>query len=315
MTDHTQTPTAAAIPNINDSTSFLYLDRTRITQDDTGVCARSWNQNNTQTLYIPVATIATIVLGPGTTITTRALATTQRHGCTVVWAGDGGVRCYASATPETRSTAWLERQAATWADPQRRTEAVRRMFAIRFGDAVDVAGKTIEQMRGFEGARLRALYHLLAKENGVKNFKRTYNPEDWGAQSPVNQALSAANTCLYGITRAAIAAIGCSPSLGFLHSGKEGSFVYDIADLYKAEITIPLAFTLHESPDPEGNARRSFRERLHLFKLMPRIVEDIKHVVDESHTRSTNSRESPGVTMLWDNETGPVQSGFNYGAK
>lgn len=313
MHDHTFTPTAAVIPRISDSMSFLYLDRLKVTQDDTGVCARAYKRGSVDTLYLPVASIGTVLLGPGTTITTRAVSTMQRHGCTVVWVGDGGVRCYASATPETKTTLWLERQAATWADADQRTEAVRRMFALRFGETVDVSKKTIEQMRGLEGSRIRALYHALGKEHGIRAFKRSYNPHDWERQNPVNQALSAANTCLYGIVRAAVAALGCSPSLGYLHTGKEGSFIYDIADLYKAETTIPLAFSLYRSHDPEGDARRSFRERLHLFGLMPQIVDDIKYVIDGISTKGKQAPTDVGITVLWDKENGPVNSGINYG--
>lgn len=300
------------IPRISDSMSFLYLDRVTVTQDDTGVCAKKYRRGgDATTMYLPVASIATVLLGPGATVTTRAMATMQRHGCTVVWVGDGGVRSYASATPEEKSTHWLQSQARTWSDTDQRTEAVRRMFALRFGSTVDLGGKTIEQMRGFEGARMKQLYHALGKEHGLRAFKRSYDPRDWDRQSPVNQALSSANTCLYGIVRAAIAALGCSPSLGFLHSGKEGAFVYDIADIYKAEITVPLAFGLHESTDPEGDARRSFRKELQLFKLMPRIVGDIQSIIVPETPRA-DSLEN-GVTVLWDDATGPVAAGVNYG--
>lgn len=304
-------PTAAAIPRIADAVSFLYLDRLQVTQDDTGVCARKYRKGRPpETMYLPVAQIATILLGPGTTVTTRAMSTMQRNGCTVVWVGDGGVRAYASATPETAPTTWLEHQARAWADPAMRTAVVKRMFAYRFGGSVDLAGKTIEQMRGMEGARMKQLYHSLGKEHGIKAFKRSYDPADWDRQDPVNKALSSANLCLYGIVRAAIAAMGCSPSLGFLHTGKTGAFAYDIADLYKAELTIPLAFSLHGSSDPERHARQSFRTDLNLFKLMPRIVGDIKHVLTGEHAPDRD--QADGAIMLWDGENGPVASGVNY---
>lgn len=305
-------PTAAMIPRVADAISYLYLDRLKVTQDDTGVCARRYERYRKETMYLPVASINAILLGPGTSITNRAVATIQRHNCTLVWVGDGGVRTYASAPPASQSTRWLEAQATAWADVGQRTAVVRRMFKYRFPDD-DVKEKTIEQIRGMEGARVRSLYRSLAKKYGLTAFKRSYNPSDWSTQDPVNQALSSANVCLYGIVRAAIASMGCSPSLGFLHSGTEGSFAYDIADLYKAELTIPLAFSKHNALDPEGETRRSFRDRLHLFGLLPRIVSDIQYVLTGSGEPIGDT--NPGVLTLWDDQKGPVASGVNYGGE
>lgn len=302
-------PTAAMIPRLGDQTSFFYLDHLKVTQDALGVCAQHWGKGVCETMYLPVASIAAVLLGPGTSVSTRAVTTITRSGAVIGWVGDGGVRCYAHTTSDTKSTRWLQAQAAAWADVNSRTQVVHRMFALRFGDQFDIEGKTIEQLRGIEGSRMRQLYHTLAKEHGLRPFKRTYDPADWDSQTPANKALSSANSCLYGIVRAAIATMGCSTDLGFLHSGKAGSFVYDIADLYKAEITIPLAFGLASSSNPDQEARRAFRERLHLFGLMPRLIEDIQHVL----TGERREREpQSAVTMLWDETGQHVPAGRNW---
>ncbi|MFD6149935.1 type I-E CRISPR-associated endonuclease Cas1e [Streptomyces sp. NPDC060243] len=308
-------PTVAMLPRIADSLSFLYLDVVRVHQDDTGVCAEiTTEKRGRETVYLPTASLACVLLGPGTSITARALATFARHGTTVVATGMGGVRCYSATVPGTLTTTWLEHQARAWADDTRRLAVATAMYEHRFGPGQAPANATLQQLRGLEGQRVKALYRLLATQHRVGRFRRAYDPETWDTQDPVNLALSAANTCLYGITHAALVALGCSPALGFVHSGNQQSFVYDIADLYKAELTIPLAFSLHASATPESEARRSFRDNLRLFRLMPRIVRDVQNLLDPEHARPTEDDEDLDEQLvdLWDPVTGPLPGGTNH---
>ncbi|MEV7090160.1 type I-E CRISPR-associated endonuclease Cas1e [Streptomyces sp. NPDC093085] len=306
-------PTVAMLPRIADSLSFLYLDIVRIHQDDTGVCAEVTSERHgTQTVYLPTAALSCVLLGPGTSITARALATLARHGTTVVVTGAGGVRCYAATVPDSLTTTWLERQTRSWADDTSRLAVATAMYEQRFGRGTVPAGTTLAQLRGLEGQRVRAHYQLLARQYKIGRFRRAYDPASWDTQDPVNLALSSANTCLYGIVHAAITALGCSPALGYVHSGNQQAFVYDIADLYKAELTIPLAFSLHASSNPEAAARRSFREGLRLFKLLPRIVADIQHLLDPDTTYEVPDPEEQLVD-LWDPIAGTVQAGINHG--
>lgn len=307
-------PTAAMIPRIGDSLSFLFLDMMRITQDDTGILALPAQGAPTRRLRIPTAAVSCLLLGPGTSITNPAVATLARHGTTTVFTGWGAVRCYAAITRSGQSSRWLETQAAAWADPDQRLTVAQRMYAHRFPTAAGnlPASVKLNTLRGLEGQRMKALYRRLAKTHGLHAFHRSYDPDDWEHQGPVNLALSAANTCLYGIAHAAIIAVGCSPGLGFVHTGTSHAFVYDIADLYKAELTIPLAFSLHASEDPEGDARRAFRHGLTLFRLMPRIVGDIQRLFEPGTPADEDSDAVPLVD-LWDPERGTVAAGTNYG--
>ncbi|WP_433888460.1 type I-E CRISPR-associated endonuclease Cas1e [Streptomyces sp. CA-111067] len=307
-------PTVAMLPRIADSLSFLYLDIVRIHQDDTGVCAEITSERRgTETVYLPTAALACVLLGPGTSITSRALATFARHGTTVLITGSGGVRCYAATLPDSLTTGWLERQARAWADDARRLAVATAMYEHRFGHGTVPAGSTLEQLRGYEGQRVRAHYQLLARQYKIDRFRRAYDPASWDTQDPVNLALSAANTCLYGIVHAAILALGCSPALGYVHSGNQQAFVYDIADLYKAHLTIPLAFSLHASTNPEAEARRSFRDGLRLFKLLPRIVTDIQHLLDPETSLDIPDPEEQLVD-LWDPIAGTIPGGTNHAA-
>ncbi|MFD5029360.1 type I-E CRISPR-associated endonuclease Cas1e [Streptomyces sp. NPDC058405] len=302
------------LPRVADSLSFLYLDMVRIVQDDTGVCAQiQVDPDRTDTVYIPTAAISCLLLGPGVSITTRAMATLARHGTTVIPSGAGGVRAYAGILPDSLTTHWLERQANSWADPQQRLEVAVRMYRMRFDDSVPEA-VTLIQLRGMEGQRMKALYRILAQQHGIGRFRRNYHPDQWDQQDPVNLALSAANTCLYGIVHAALLALGCSPALGFVHSGTQHAFVYDIADLYKAKTTLPVAFSLHQSSNPESDARRKFREELRLFRLLPQIVRDVQALFTPDGDAKGEESERQDVQMvhLWDPTTGPVPAGTNY---
>ncbi|MER6445485.1 type I-E CRISPR-associated endonuclease Cas1e [Streptomyces venezuelae] len=300
------------LPRIADSLSFLYLDIVRVYQDDTGVCAEvTTDQRGTETVRLPTAALSCILLGPGVSITTPALATLARHGTTVLITGMAGVRCYAATTPASLTTTWLERQARAWADDAHRLTVATAMYEHRFGPGTATTTTSLQQLRGLEGQRVKALYQLLARQHNIGRFRRAYNPESWDTQDPVNLALSAANTCLYGIVHAAINALGCSPALGFVHSGNQQAFVYDIADLYKAELTIPLAFSLHASHQPEADARRSFRNDLRLYRLLPRIVGDIQNLLQPG-TPQPESDPEEQLIDLWDPETGTVARGTNH---
>ncbi|MBO8202702.1 type I-E CRISPR-associated endonuclease Cas1 [Streptomyces smyrnaeus] len=300
------------LPRVGDSLSFLYADVVRIVQDDTGVCAETTTADDETTrVYLPTSALSCLLLGPGTSITQPAMATLARHGTTVVCTGSGGVRCYSATTSDALTTRWLEHQVHQWSAPERRLAVARQMYLKRFN--VPVPPTTpLDKLRGLEGQRVKALYKHLTQQHRIGRFKRNYDPASWDDQDPVNLALSSANTCLYGIVHAALVALGCSTALGFVHQGKQHAMVYDIADLYKADLTIPLAFSLHNSPHPEAMARRSFREGLRLYKLLPKIVADIQSLLAPGETEPLPDGHAVELVNLWDPEAGSVPAGVNY---
>ncbi|MGP4001374.1 type I-E CRISPR-associated endonuclease Cas1e [Streptomyces sp. 8N706] len=306
------------LPRVADSLSFLYLDMVRLVQDDTGVCAQiQVDKDRTDLVYIPTAAVSCLLLGPGVSITTPALTTLARHGTSVVCTGAGGVRAYAGILPDSLTTHWIEQQVNAWSDPERRLDVAVRMYGMRFGDDEVADGTTLAQLRGMEGQRMKALYKIFAQQHGIGRFRRNYHPDQWHQQDPVNLALSAANTCLYGIVHAALLALGCSPALGFVHGGTQHAFVYDIADLYKAETTLPLAFSLHQSSNPEQEARRKFREELRLLRLLPRVVGDVQLLLTpdadpDSYADDRSERRDVEMVHLWDPKAGVLPAGVNY---
>ncbi|GAA4889182.1 type I-E CRISPR-associated endonuclease Cas1e [Saccharopolyspora cebuensis] len=306
-------PTVAMLPRVADSLSFLYLENVRVNQDDTGVCATVDNHEGTTRVYLPVAAISCLLLGTGTSATQPAMATCARHNTTVLWTGAGGVRLYSGAQPSDLTTTWIEHQARAWADDTSRLAVAARMYEKRFGLPVP-EGTSLQRLRGLEGQRMKTLYHSLAQRHKLRGFRRNYDPANWDDLNPVNQALSAANTALYGTVHSAILALGCSPALGFIHSGKQHSFVYDIADLYKADHTIPLAFALNKSTQPDRDARIRLRRDFHLYRLLPRIVTDIQHLLDPARAADpeADSPDEVELVHLWDPDLGPINAGVNH---
>lgn len=225
------------LPKVRDSWSYLYVEHARIDQEDKGICLHDQGGR----VHVPCASLSLLMLGPGTSVTHAAIMTMAESGCLVAWCGEQGVRFYAQGMGETRSAARILQQTRLWANDHERLHIVRRMYAMRFPDPLP-ADLSLRQIRGKEGARVRAAYARQAERFGVNWSGREYNRLNWDSSNPVNRALSAANSCLYGVCHAAIVAAGYSPALGFIHTGKMLSFVYDVADLFKMELTVPAAF-------------------------------------------------------------------------
>jgi len=298
------------LPKVRDSWSYLYVEHARIDQEDKGICLH----DESGRVHVPCASLSLLMLGPGTTVTHAAIKTTSEAGCLIAWCGEQGVRFYAQGLGETRSAANLLQQARYCLDEQLRLKVIRKMYQMRFQELLD-EGLTLRQIRGKEGARVRAAYALAGDTYGIEWHGRNYDRSNWDTSDPINRALSAANACLYGVCHSAIVAAGYSPALGFIHTGKMLSFVYDVADLYKTEMVIPAAF----SETARGVEKLESRVRYHcrnLFfdqKLLARIVDDIASLFDEK-----TNETSPAVDLetslpgeIWDPE-GDIAGGKNY---
>ncbi|OYO16962.1 subtype I-E CRISPR-associated endonuclease Cas1 [Enemella evansiae] len=298
-------PTARQLNRIDDRLSFLYLERCTLSRDANAITAT----NETGTVHIPAAGVNVLLLGPGTRITHHAMMVIAQCGATAVWVGENAVRYYAHGVPLARSTRLLEAQAEAVSHRDRRLSVARRMYGLRFPDeAVDRA--TMQQLRGREGARVRQIYRQNSERTGVHWSKRDYDPESFETGDAINQALSAAHSCLYGVVHAVIVSLGCSPGLGFVHTGHARSFVYDLADLYKADATIPIAFdtVASEPEDVAGDSRRRSRDALRELHIIERCVKDIKDLL----LPQEQSEFEVDVTYLWDDKAVNVAGGVDY---
>ena len=288
-------PEIQMLPQVADRLTFLYLERCVLNRQDSAITVA----DDRGTVFVPAAAISVIMLGPGTKITHRAMELIGDAGVTVIWVGEHGVRYYASGRPLTHRAALLQRQAELVGNTRMHLNIVRQMYSMRFPKE-DVSRLTLQQLRGREGARIRAVYKKASKEWNVPWNGREYDPDDFTSGDSVNQALSAGHACLYGLAHAVIAALGCSPGLGFVHVGHENSFVYDIADLYKADITIPLAF--------EVAATRKTRDKMVKMNILKQMVHDIKSLFAKE-----GEAEDSDAVYLWDNKVGEVENGHSYG--
>ncbi len=230
--------------------------------------------------HIPLGSVACIMLEPGTRISHAAVNLAATVGTLLVWVGESGVRLYSSGQPGGARADRLLYQARLALDDELRLKVVRKMYEVRFGEPAP-AKRSVEQLRGIEGARVRATYKLLAQQYKVNWQARHYDRNAWDAADIPNRCLSAATACLYGITEAAVLAAGYAPAVGFIHTGKPLSFVYDIADLYKFDTVVPLAFRIAaKSPvEPEREVRLACRDLFRSDRLLGRIIPLIEEVL------------------------------------
>jgi CRISPR-associated protein Cas1 len=231
--------------------------------------------------HIPVGGLACIMLEPGTRLSHRAAALAARAGTLLVWVGEAGVRLYSAGQPGGARSDRLLYQARLALDEELRLKVVRKMYALRFNEEPP-ARRSVEQLRGIEGVRVRKIYQLLARQFGVEWKGRDYDTEAWDSADIANRCLSAATACLYGVTEAAVLAAGYAPAVGFIHTGKPLSFVYDIADIYKFDTVVPVAFKVAANPpggNPERAVRLACRDIFRQTKLLDRIIPDIETIL------------------------------------
>lgn len=230
--------------------------------------------------HIPVGGVVCLMLEPGTRVSHAACALAARVGTLLVWIGEAGVRLYSAGQPGGARADRLLYQAKLALDPDLRLKVVRKMYAMRFGEEPP-ARRSVEQLRGIEGARVREMYKHIARKYGVEWKARNYDTDDWDAGDLPNRCLSAATSCLYGVAEASVLAAGYAPAIGFIHTGKPLSFVYDVADIYKFETVVTVAFRIaaRGSHNPEQQVRIACRDVFRESRLLERIIPGIEEML------------------------------------
>lgn len=270
---------------IRDRASILFVEKGRLDVLDGAFVVVDRNGVRT---HIPVGGIACLMLEPGSRISHAAATLAARVGCLLVWTGEAGVRLYSAGQPGGARADRLLHQARLALDPDARLKVVRKMYDMRFGEPAPQR-RSVDQLRGIEGARVKRLYEALARQHGVKWKGRRYNPRTWNTADLPNRCLSQATACLYGLCEAAVLAAGYAPAIGFLHTGKPQSFVYDVADVYKFETVVPIAFRVAgraqtgkqpDAADPVGEVRRGCRNSFRKTRLLSRLVPGIEEMLD-----------------------------------
>jgi len=255
----------------------LYLEHGRLEVDDASV---KWIGADRTVLRIPVATVSVLMLGPGTTVTHAAVKACADSNTPICWVGEDGLRFYACGASATHDNANARHHAAAHASRTKRIEIARRMFARRFPQE-EVAEKRVEELRGMEGKRVKALYAEMGMRFGVTWKGRNYSPTNWHMADNINRAVSTANAALYALCTAVVCSMGYLPQLGFIHDGGTLPFVFDMADIYKPETTLPAAFqavSLNQDAT-EKETLGLLKAKIEQTRLLKRIPEDIRELL------------------------------------
>ena len=300
-------PSRNDLPRIEDRITFFYTDNCHIEKDDGAIQI----ETDSGSINIPAGMLCVLMLGPGTTVTHKMVQTAVEAGMCIIWCGEHGVRYYAGGSPLSGDTKLLQAQAKIVSNPHLRLAAAKRMYKLRYPDE-DVTSYSMRQLLGKEGTKVHRCYLRLAEEYKIPWKGRRYDPENFEKNETLQNALSSANACLYGICYSVIFAMGLSPGLGIIHTGLEKSFILDIADLYKEQIAFPIAFseTAKESPDIDRSVRIAMREVLKQKKFLKHIIEDIAYVLEVQDIAQENI---DGRNNLWAGYLENVNGGTQYG--
>ncbi|WP_025021190.1 type I-E CRISPR-associated endonuclease Cas1e [Ligilactobacillus equi] len=294
------------LARVSDRITFLYLEHVKINRKDSAILVI----DDKGSIAIPVAIVSVLLLGPGVDVTHRAMELMGDSGLGVVWVGEQGVRQYAHGRALSHSSALLEKQAKLVSNTRTRIAVARKMYQMRFPDE-DVSGLSMQVLRGKEGSRVRRVYRNQSERTGVPWSRREYNPDDFEASTPINKALTAAHQALYGLCYSVVSALGASPGLGFVHTGHDLSFIYDFADLYKADISIPVAFEMvaqyGDDCELSAKVRLKMRDIFRESKILAKMVKDLKYILEYNPDDT-----SVEIIELWDDKLGLQKHGVQY---
>lgn len=262
---------------LEDRVSFLYLEYCLVRQNRTGVVAYSQDDDNKreQAIQIPVSGIAVLQLGPGTSISSAAMTSCTRAGATVIFTGGGGIPAYSYSVPLTQSARWAIAQAKLVSSETNQRKAAVYLYRKQLGIELDPGETSIKVMRGIEGRMMKLKYQEQARKYSIKNFRRKVDAAD-----AVNQNLNLANSLLYGCAVSACNAIGVNPALGVIHRGNIRALLFDLADLYKPELSIPAAFASAQEDDPAEALRRRIRKDLHRYQVLKEMLSTLMTILE-----------------------------------
>lgn len=270
--------TRESLPQVKDKYPFVYLERGRLEIDDASV---KWIDCDNNVVRLPIATLNCLLLGPGTTITHEAVKVIAQSNCSLCWVGEDSLLFYAGGQTPSADTRNMREQMKLSAEPKKSVEVARRMYAKRFPEA-NLVGKSLKEMMGMEGYRVRALYEQKSQEYGVGWKGRNFTPGKFEMGDITNQVLTSSNAALYGILSSVVHSMGYSPYIGFIHSGSPLPFVYDLADLYKEYLCIDLAFSMTLEMAGQYNKHKvltAFRQRVIETDLLGNIGQDIETIL------------------------------------
>lgn len=234
-------------------------------------------------LQVPHQAISMILLGPGSSVTHDALRLLARHGTLMAAVGQDGVRTYTAPPLLPDRSDVARRQGELWGNPRRRVSVARHMYALRLGEILP--HRDLDTLRGIEGARVKAIYRLMADKYGIPWDGRHYDRNNPEATDIPNQAINHAATAVQGAAAIAVQSLAAIPQLGFIHEDSGQAFVLDIADLFRDTITLQIAFTVAKKAingDQTSIDRLVRREASTVFRkqdVIASMIDKIKQVL------------------------------------
>lgn len=281
----------ARIPHV-DRHGLLWLSRGNLSVQDGTLRFRAAGSDDLEPgdYAIPYQTVSMILLAPGTSVTHDVLRILAHQGTLLAAVGEGGVKFYTAPPMGAGRSKVARAHARLWADEEERIKVARRMYGYRFQSVFP--NEDISVLRGMEGARLKQTYKIIAHQYGVKWEGRKYDRNNPTAADIPNQAINHAATFVEAAADIAVAAVGALPPLGFIHEDSSNAFTLDIADLWRAELTLPLAFSVagRAGGIPESLLEREVRyEATRWFKkyqLIPRMIDRIKELLEVNDSGS-----------------------------
>jgi len=231
---------------------------------------------------IPFQTVSLLLIGPGTTVSHDVLRLCARHGTGLMAVGTDGVRSYSAPPLAPDQSAYARQQVRLWSDLNGgRLLVARKLYALRLGEMLP--HDDIATLRGIEGARMKESYTQIARQFGITWEGRRYDRQNPEMADAPNQAINHAVTAVEGAASIAVAATGTIPALGFIHEDSGMAWILDIADLYRTEVTLPVAFGAIKAHSREPGislerhvrrlAGKIFRERDLIATMIDRIKE------------------------------------------
>lgn len=274
----------ARIPHA-DRHGVMYLDRGRLEVEDGCLrfIAAGGGALDAGDYQLPHQSVSIILIGPGSSVTHDALRILAAHGCALAAVGTGGIRFYTAPPLLPDTSALARRQVMLWSDPKSRVVVARSMYTLRFGE--EVKARTLDMLRGMEGARLKRLYELTAQRFGVPWNGRRYDRNNPNAADVPNQAINHAASAVEAAAAIAVAATATIPQLGFVHEDSGQSFVLDVADLVRHDVTLTIAFGAakhvmkHSDENLERIVRTKSAEVLTNSHVISRLIEHIKSLL------------------------------------
>jgi len=273
---------SARVPHL-DRHGLIWLERGELCVVGGSLQFVRLKETSTPTIdQIPHQAVSIILLGPGGSVTHDALRLLARHGTLLAAVGTDGVRSYTAPPISPDSSAVARRHAQLWSNPRRRISVARQMYALRLGEVLP--HRELDTLRGIEGSRVKVSYRLMAEKFGIQWNGRRFDRGNPEADDLPNQAINHAATAVQAAAAIAVQALGAIPQLGFIHEDSGQAFVLDIADLYREQITLAIAFAAVKQMERSGEAmdRLVRREASRVFRrdsVIPSMIDRVKDIL------------------------------------